>query len=225
MEVATDDLYELEMPECLRVMDQLDRFWKSEAKFRKHGFLFKRGILLYGIPGTGKTSLINMIASKATANDILVLYAHNISDLHLCMVTIRQEEPDRKIVVVLEDVDSIAEDYEEELLDLLDGSSTVDNVVYIATTNYIDSLEPRLVKRPSRFDLKVEVLTPAESQRLSYLNHLAKGSKKDYSKWAKKTEGFTVSHLRELFISVELLGNDLEETIEELRGQIISDYE
>lgn len=218
--VATDNLYQLEMPECVKVMDQLDRFWKSEEKFRKHGFLFKRGILLYGIPGTGKTSLINMISQKAVEDDNIVLFNNDICSLAAVLRTIRSEEPDRRIIVVLEDVDGIAEDYEEDLLDLLDGSSTVDNVIYIATTNYIEDLEDRLVKRPSRFDLKVEVKPPAMEQRLQYLNYLSK-EEKDYTDWAERTEGFTVAHLRELFISVELLGNDLEDTIEELKDQVI----
>jgi hypothetical protein len=70
-----------------------------------------------------------------------------------CLQMLRAVEPERQVVGILEDVDALIERYgESEYLSLLDGEAQVDNVVYVATTNYPERLDARIVDRPSRFD-------------------------------------------------------------------------
>jgi SpoVK/Ycf46/Vps4 family AAA+-type ATPase len=78
------------------------------------------------------------------------------------------------LVVILEDIDSIAGESRSQtsrLLNILDGVKQIENVVYIATTNYPEKLEERITNRPSRFDRRYRVELPNEEIREAYIKH------------------------------------------------------
>ena len=58
MTIEGDDLMPLPDPHTTRVLQSLNEFWTKEDLFRQFGFLWTRGILLYGPAGSGKTSTI-----------------------------------------------------------------------------------------------------------------------------------------------------------------------
>ena len=128
------------------------------------------------------------------------------------------------MIVILEDIDSIAGEGHwstSMLLNILDGIKQIDNVVYIATTNYPEQLEERITNRPSRFDRRYEILMPNAKVRESYFR--SKLTQEDLEKikiseWIKATEGFSMAHLRELVIAVVALGNTFEDTLARLNG-------
>ena len=104
---------------------------------------------------------------------------------------------------------------------MLDGIKQIENVVYIATTNYPEKLEERITDRPSRFDRRYEVQLPDAEMRLAYFKHKvpAKDLKKlDIDQWVKDSDKMSIAHLRELVISTMVLGNTYEETIERLKN-------
>ena len=129
----------------------------------------------------------------------------------------REVEPNRPVVCVFEDIDAIIDRYgESELLSLLDGDSQVDKVVNIATTNYPERLDKRIVSRPRRFDRLIKVEVPADEVRKAFLKaKLPKTQSVDT--WFKLTKGLSFAGLSECIISVICLGNDLEETIAVLK--------
>ena len=130
----------------------------------------------------------------------------------------REVEPDRKVVVILEDMDELAQYDEHSLLELFDGEDQQDNVLYLATTNHIDRISPRLL-RSSRFDRKIEVGMPPLEGRMAYLNMKlsSREEAKAIAEIAEKTDGMSFGDLRELIVSVYCLKYPLPETIQRLR--------
>ena len=216
--LVTDSLYVLPRSTTGVIMEELNRFWGSREIFSSFGLLHKRGILLYGPPGTGKSSIINLVAKEAIAMDACCFIVRNPNNASKGLTTYREAHPDRPAIVFLEDVDDICLDDEEGLLNLLDGSSQINNVVYIATTNNLSDLPQRIQNRPSRFDKKIEIGYPDVESRYKYLCLIAKvEDSNEYQEWADKTDGLSFAHLKELFIGVKILGGQLDEVIERLK--------
>ena len=63
-----DELINLPNPEGQRVLEGIKTFWTRKDKFKVYGYSFKRGLLLYGVPGGGKTSIINLLCSELVDN-------------------------------------------------------------------------------------------------------------------------------------------------------------
>jgi len=91
--------------------------------------------------------------------------------------------------------------------------------VYIATTNYPEKLQERITNRPSRFDRRYKVETPNDEIRRAYILHKLKEEdveNVDIEEWVKRTDGMSLSHLKEVVISVIVMGRTFEETMSNL---------
>lgn len=119
------------------------------------GFNHKAGILLYGKEGTGKTTIIKHYANKIVdEHGALVFYLSNASylkDIWNFVVNVRAIQ-DNPIVIVMEEIDTFLHDRKEGYLKVMfDGHESIDNCLFMATTNYIDSIPEAMKNRPSRF--------------------------------------------------------------------------
>jgi len=209
----------------MKTVEGIQSFWSKKKLFETHNFPFRRGVLLYGPPGSGKTCAVKMIINNIIDAGGLALIYQNIHILKGGIDAIRNIQPDVPIVVILEDLDSIlAYDDQSALLNMLDGIGGYQNIVYLATTNYINQLEGRIKNRPSRFDIRYFIDFPNESSRKMYLEYISKSYNKKLpiNKWAKDTEGFSIAHLKELYLSLVFFENDYESTLERLK-QMSSD--
>jgi len=144
--------------------------WKNDEKwFKDHHLVYKKGILLHGQPGTGKSSIIKAISNMFDNAYIISIAPHKGSLVnHIDNILIYRQSIPGILIVLIEDVDMFFTSREKnkngddndiaqnELFQIIDGIHSTDNTIYIATTNHIDYLDSALI-RPGRFDIKVEI--------------------------------------------------------------------
>ncbi len=205
------------------LIKEAQKFWHVADNFRKLGFLHKRGFLLMGPAGCGKTSIINRVAEYVPRNlDGVVLLVTDPAWAEVVLSDLRQVEPERPLLAVIEDIDAtLGEGREERLLSLLDGKTKVDHILFIATTNYRERLDQRLLARPSRFD-RVELIgVPSAEVMRAYLERQVPdlvGA--ELERWVEWSEGFSLAHLKELVLTVRCLGADASEAAVRLKSTL-----
>lgn len=218
MENVTDDLFELPSKESVEILSEIRRFWTLKDKFDERGYLFKRGILMWGDPGCGKTSIINIVIKNIIEDGGVIVFGTSPDLTSESVQMIRKIEPNRKILCIFEDFETLVDDYGgNEYLSLLDGESQVDNIVFLATTNYPENLDKRLIDRPSRFDLVIQIEMPNAEVRRSYLKQFEPDLNDDeLDYWVKISDGLSIAHLKEMVISCSLYGRNVDDVVERL---------
>jgi len=200
------------------VLDDIERQVVGVARHASRllagGQHLKRGVLLHGAPGTGKTHTIRYLLGLLPATTVVVLSGHGLRWIAEACSVARVLQPS---VVVIEDVDLIAEDRGLrtgqhpllfQLLNEMDGLGEDIDVTFLLTTNRPDLLEAALAARPGRIDHAAELPVPdAEARRR--LIALYQGSLKldltDPDVVIKRTEGVTAAFLKELLRRSALL--------------------
>jgi SpoVK/Ycf46/Vps4 family AAA+-type ATPase len=219
MKISVDDLIELPDPVTEMLHREFVNFWGSVERVAQLGLMVKRGIILWGPPGSGKTSALQKMAQHMIREKRGVVIVVDRPDVTAhCLHMFRKVEPTRPCIVVYEDLDALVQRFgESEYLAMLDGETQISNVVNVATTNYPERLDRRFVDRPGRFDRITEVGMPSFDAKLAYLK--AKAPEVDevtQQRWAKKSDGWSIAHLRELIVATQALGEDDGETIDRL---------
>lgn len=220
LDLNSDGIYILPDMATQTVLKEAEKFWVSKDKYRQHKLLYKRGIIMWGPPGSGKTVCLKLLIEDLIKRDGIVLLVSNVQLATVCLKAIRRIEPERNLIVVFEDIDEIINyNGESGVLSMLDGENNVDNILHIATTNYPDRLGARIINRPSRFDRRVYVGMPEEAARRSYLEKATGDGLRpdDLIKWVRDTKEMSIAHLRELVAAVYCLDQPYDEVITRLR--------
>ncbi len=155
------------------LINDIDAFLKLTHLYEKLGVPFKRGYLLYGPPGNGKTSLCAAIATKFNRN-IYYLNLRAVTD-DAALQRLFRDIGDNSILV-LEDIDcafkkgrkSNADISFSGLLNCLDGIFYKEGLITIMTTNHIDKLDNALI-RTGRIDYQLHIEYPQKSDVEAYL--------------------------------------------------------
>jgi AAA+ superfamily predicted ATPase len=208
----------IDFPDSLSesVLQEISRFWSSKEAFEKYGFLQRRGYMLYGPQGSGKSCLVQQIVKGVIdKGGLAFLGNHDPGEFGNILHTLRVIEPLRPIMCLFEDIDAIiSRQGEAELLSLLDGEIQISNVLNVATTNYPERLDKRIIARPRRFDRLIKVNMPEARIRRIYLEHKLKDTtSEEIELWVSSTDKFSFAALADLVISVKCLGNNFEDTI------------
>ncbi len=221
-----DELLHLPIQEFNMILDDLQFFWKSEHLFKKYKYAYKRGILLYGEPGCGKTSLCALLSKMIEDLGGIIFLLKDTDDLGYYMEFIpqifRRIEPNTPILTIIEDLDGILayNGAETKLLNMLDGFNQFNNIVNIGCTNYPEKLKERILNRPSRFDKRYHIGLPAAEVREYYFQHKIHPddlNEKILKNLVAKTEGLSIAHLGELIKSVFIFNKDIDESVKELK--------
>ena len=218
-QLLADDL--IDFPDSLpnKVLQEIEKFWKLGERFRQYGFLHRRGYLFYGKQGCGKSSLIHLIVSRVAAAGNVAFFCDQPDEFVTCMEQFRAVEPDRPMVCVFEDLDALIEEHgDSELLQWLDGNHQVNRAINLASTNYPEKLDRRIIARPRRFDRILRIETPDALVREAYFaRKLPAQTTAERARWVELSDRLPFAALAELIISVCCLGNDLEKSAALLR--------
>lgn len=216
--------------EAKEELEEIVEFLRNPDRYIRLGARPPRGVLLVGLPGTGKTLLAKAVAGEAevpfiscSASEFVELYvgmgASRVRDL---FARAKKEAPS---IIFIDEIDAVAKSRDgrfrivsndereqtlNQLLTEMDGFDSNSAVIVLGATNRADVLDPAL-RRPGRFDRVVMVETPDRLGREAILKvHVNKkelplGDDVDLSDIASMTTGFTGADLANLVNEAALL--------------------
>ncbi|KAK8216782.1 hypothetical protein M8818_001745 [Zalaria obscura] len=164
-----------------------EKFFESKEVYEDLGVPWKRGIIFYGPPGNGKTISIKalMHGLLKQKNPIPTLYVKSAPNPYHIRNVFSQARQQSPCLLVLEDIETIVTPLTRSyFFNEVDGLENNDGILMVASTNYLDRLDPGLAKRPSRFDRKYLFPAPNQHERELYCEFwrkkLAKRSSVDF---------------------------------------------
>lgn len=200
------------------IIKDVEGFFDSRAIYEQYNVPWKRGLILHGTPGCGKTISIKALMNSLQSRDVVSLYVKTLKNCQGEEFSIRTIfEKARKMapcMLIFEDLDSLVNDkIRSYFLNEVDGLERNDGILMIGSTNHLERLDPGISKRPSRFDRKYHYRLPGENERIAYCNYwrkkLERNSNIEFHDdiagiFAKLTDGFSFAYLKELFVQTLL---------------------
>jgi hypothetical protein len=187
-----------------RIETEVIRFFDAEvaALYREMNVPYRRGVLLHGAPGNGKTSTIRHIGAALPQVPAMILRpAANFDsdDLEAALDRWRRQAP---ALLVIEDLNWLLQAVNvSTFLNLIDGvdSHVTGGLLLIATTNHPDQLDPAVNNRPGRFDVVIEVPCPDRALRAEFFRRKWGGADAaSIEKIAAATDRLSFAHLQEI---------------------------
>ncbi|KAM3420418.1 hypothetical protein BST61_g3692 [Cercospora zeina] len=200
------------------IIKDVEGFFDSRSIYEQYNVPWKRGLILHGTPGCGKTISIKALMNSLQGKDVVSLYVKTLKNCQGEEYSIRTIfDMARKMapcMLIFEDLDSLVNDkIRSYFLNEVDGLERNDGILMIGSTNHLERLDPGISKRPSRFDRKYHYKLPAESGRIAYCNYWRKKLEKNSNiafhddiavTFAQLTDGFSFAYLKELFVQTLL---------------------
>lgn len=181
------------------------------------------GIILHGDPGVGKSLICSAVAKEANKTGITTITITNQPQFEFLIEVINIFFD--KCIIFLEDIDSIAESRMHgntqisSLLQFINGiGSMKSDVVFVATTNFLDLLDNAIKNRPVRFNRIIKLELPNEPllKKLFEL-YVGKDLEHIYGSYCKKANlKLTGSHIKEISRTAELLSKKNNKTVPEV---------
>jgi len=182
---------------------------------KRHQIPWRRGVLLGGEPGTGKTLISKVLCNLLDKVTVLWVTSESIDDANDVRVLFKAARFFAPTLMIMEDIDFFGRDRAierspviGELLNQLDGNSPNEGVFILASSNRPGLLDKALANRPGRLDVKIEVKLPNLENRLKMIKLFSKGKKLvpniDLQSIANQTEDFTGAHLKEVLVYAAL---------------------
>jgi SpoVK/Ycf46/Vps4 family AAA+-type ATPase len=215
MDTTATKVEELIFPEDVATLVNTALFTPIErtALCRKHRVPLKRGILLEGPYGTGKTKTAEVTAKKCVENGWTYIYVADVNQLQQAIQFARQYSP---AVIFAEDVDQVLrtkdEDYDEDvsggrtqemndILNTIDGVDTKhEEIMVILTTNHLENINQAML-RPGRLDAVIPVRPPDQQAVERLLRLYGRGlldNEIDLSDVSKRLAGNIPAFIREV---------------------------
>ena len=214
--ISYDDIGGLD-EQIKKVRELIELPMKYPELFKKLGINPPKGVLLYGPPGTGKTLLAKAVASETNAHFISVNAPEIMSKFvgeaeERIRQIFKDAEENAPSIIFIDELDAIAPKRDEvmgeverrvvaQILASMDGLTSRGNVIVIAATNRINSIDEAL-RRPGRFDREIEFGVPNKKSRneilLIHTRGMPLAKDVDLNHLANITHGFVGADLEAL---------------------------
>lgn len=193
-----------------------NRFFDSKATYEELGVPWKRGLIFHGPPGNGKTISIRALSHELykRKDPVITLYVKSADSTYDIGSVFSRARALAPCMLVLEDIETIVTSQTRSyFFNEMDGIESNDGLFVVASTNYLEKLDPGLTKRPSRFDRKYLFPLPNEHERTLYAEYwyrkLKSNKNIDFPKklcppMAHITPGFSFAFMQECFVATML---------------------
>ncbi|VVC26894.1 ATPase, AAA-type, core,ATPase, AAA-type, conserved site,P-loop containing nucleoside triphosphate [Cinara cedri] len=197
------------------ILEDLQYFMKDQSWYTEKGIPYRRGYLLFGPPGCGKTSLIMVLAGEIKYN-LCVLSLNNSQMSDDQLIKLMGEVP-RNSLILLEDIDAMFTSRVQKsviessskvtlsgLLNAIDGVMSSECRIVFMTTNYVDRVDSALI-RAGRVDFK-QYLGPCSNYQLSkmFTRFRPEGTDNDVKRFMdvirSQNKPVIPAHLQEFFL-------------------------
>jgi len=202
-DLTWDDLF---LPQDMKteIKGMVENFLGSKDWYLNNRIPWKRGMLLFGPPGNGKSSLIKTIMSCYNFKPVTIVAGANDEMVREAFAYAEEQSPS---LLYFEDLDSTLDRTIDtsSFLNLMDGVSTKNGLLVIATANNVKQLKKSVSDRPSRFDRKFEVPLPDADMAYKYMkkwfcNIITDKKCRELCKLVVKY-GFSYAYIKEFYIS------------------------
>jgi len=201
-----------------RLIYDVQNFFDTRKIYQASNVPWKRGVILHGLPGNGKTVSVRALINSLAKRDepIPSLYVKSLDGCNGPKYSIQQIFKKARAMapclLVFEDLDSLVTPKTRSyFLNEVDGLESNDGILMIGSTNYLDRLDAAITKRPSRFDRKYHFKLPNEAARLAYALYWSRKFSEpneivDFPEAlcpiiAKISSDFSFAYMKELFIA------------------------
>lgn len=217
------------------IEDKIECFFKRLDVYRLHGIeVPKRGMLLYGVAGSGKSTSIVKVCKKYAADGktaVIVWGTDKIDPIEVKdFVKSFEYVGVEKMILVMEDIGGVEMDQvrmksTSSLLSLLDNQEKIFTIpiFILATTNFPENFLGNLTNRPGRFDDKIEVNYPTGQARMELLKFFMKADVDEKALElirSDKFKKFSPAHIKEAVIRAAIYDIALQESILSIAKEI-----
>jgi len=185
-----------------KFVEDIRSFLSAGAIYRNLGYQYRRGLLLYGPPGNGKTNLIRETIRNVIPEDSITIFMERIPPRNFIRAIQNTLQSRLKVIIFEELAVTLKRSNLDNVLAFLDGENSLDGCLILATTNYPGRLPGNIVDRPSRFDRLYQISDPSGDSRRVLLEYYLKRSIADEE--IEITQGLSVAGIREACFLVRL---------------------
>jgi signal recognition particle receptor subunit beta len=206
--IIREDKY-VELMDSLKELDDgIDQFIQNKQIYTDSCSAYKLGILLFGPPGSGKTSYMREFIRK---KDAIVIFMDGVPSRKF-LEKLETSTKNRVKIVVFEEAVSLLESSEDirEMLDFLDGSKSLTNTIYFLSTNYPESI-PENIVRNGRIDIFVRVDYPNINARKKLISLYLKREASEEE--LTLTENLPIVDIREICFSHKKTSKSFKECV------------
>lgn len=187
------------------IKTSVEGFLKAEDFYKENNIPWKRGMIFWGGPGNGKTMAIKIILSEYGFKPVTIQPGHPQKD-QLLEEAFDYAESHGPSLLFLEDLPEMISGIDDShFLQLLDGVSSKEGLLVIATANDLSKIPANLTDRPSRFDRKIKFPGPSKEMAMKFLKSKFKRKlkAKEYNVIVKEAikNDFSFAYLKELYVT------------------------